>query len=99
MRTNKINNFRLFESLNYGTWISCDEQLPKDGQNVLIFNTSKSIEVGTFVSIDDPRLYFRDFKDEYYNQKPYGWDTGGKEIDPGQLVTHWMTLPEKPKNY
>ena len=89
-----INNFRLFESLNYGTWISCEEQLPENGQKVLVVNTSKSIEVGVFVSIHDPKLLFRDFKNEYYNQKPYGWATGGREIDPGQEVTHWMPLPE-----
>jgi hypothetical protein len=48
MRKRQINNFRLFESLNYGEWIPCHsgvedwdgighQQLPEDGQEVLVY--------------------------------------------------------------
>ena len=92
----RINNFRLFESATYGTWISCEEQLPEDGQEVLVYGSNTEIDMASFRGNIEPRLLWSDFKDERYNKKPYAWGLVGRESLPGQSITHWMPLPEKP---
>jgi hypothetical protein len=69
-------------------WIDVNDRLPDPYVNVVVFNPYEK-DVNEQVTVDhmfvglDNKLYFD------WNSDP---DTG--EL----LVTHWMPLPEKPKN-
>jgi len=92
----RINNFRLFESFNYGTWISCEEQLPENGQMVIVYRGNpdhtgddSTIFVAEFVEIED------EYNSNSNNKKSYEWIENPSTYF-GQEITHWMPLPEKP---
>ena len=58
-------------------WVRCEERLPDDSRDVIIFHTSGIVGVGSFIR---PNWY------QWYSG-------GGLPVD----VTHWMPLPEPPK--
>lgn len=86
----RINNFRLFESFNYGTWISCEEQLPEDGQMVIVYRGNPD-HTG-----DDSTIFVAEFLSSNVSSKnPYEWFENPSTYF-GREITHWMPLPEKP---
>jgi hypothetical protein len=91
MRKKQINNFRIFESLNYGTWISCDEQLPNENEFVLgreiRSNGGPGYEIVRLIETEHPSTN---------NSKDYEWKTSGPKQFFGQEITHWMPLPALP---
>ena len=47
---------------------------------------------------DTPRYLVYKREDEHFNnKKPYCWNTFGPNSFNGQEITHWMPLPEPPK--
>jgi hypothetical protein len=91
MKKKQINNFIIFESLNYGTWISCDEQLPNENEFVLgreiRANGGPGYEIVRLIKTEHP---------ETNNSKDYVWKTFGAKQFFGQEITHWMPLPALP---
>jgi hypothetical protein len=99
MRKKQINNFRLFESLNYGTnqeeiftWISCDEQLPNENEFVL----GREIRANGGPGYEIVRLIKTEHTSSTNNSKDYEWKTFGPKQFFGQEITHWMPLPALP---
>jgi hypothetical protein len=98
----RINNFRLFESFNYGTWISCEEQLPENGEQVLVYRPNPSHRVSTKLGNPKSNIFVAEFEqieDRFRsnpnNEKPYTWHNLPSSYF-GQEITHWMPLPVKP---
>lgn len=68
-------------------WISVKDRLPEDGQKVLAFGGGE-------------RRYYcvaKFFK--HFNDGGDFWHLGAKDrkYSPGYKITHWMPLPEPPK--
>lgn len=57
------------EALKRTTWIPCSERLPKVGEEVLVYSSSRGVVA------------------DYYDRGIFGYGD----------VTHWMPLPELPK--
>lgn len=80
-------------------WISVKDRLPKDRQKVLVFQKAKPYNVTTIgtcwyskrlVDVDD-FFFQRQLHDGFYDSdSEYGYYEVGD-------VTHWMPLPEAPK--
>lgn len=91
-------------------WISVDDRLPEDGQMVLIYdgrayqwkptvNCAIFQKGKTAAQLKEEGCRVISFADEYgNNKKPYRWRAVlGPMVWFGQMVTHWMPLPELPK--
>ena len=63
------------EALKRQRWIPCSERLPKQFEDVLVFDALNNTVFTVY--------YYK--HDGWYN----GWDVEG--------ITHWMPLPEPPK--
>ena len=95
----KVNNFRLFESINYGTWISCDEQLPDENEFILgycgpyneIQKSAPHCDVVRLTRLQTPESSYSS-----NNKKDYEWKTFGPKTYFGQEISHWMPLPQVP---
>ncbi len=75
-------------------WISVKDQLPDDGQYVLVYHSDDfHITVGYFES-DNVRFYIESDGKKFYTDS--GWETEIPWAQKGS-VTHWMPLPEPPK--
>jgi hypothetical protein len=75
-------------------WISVKERLPDDDQDVLVYHLHDAhVTVGYFEK-DNVSFYIESDGGKFYTDD--GWET---EIPWAQKggVTHWMPLPEKPK--
>lgn len=93
-------------------WISCDEQLPENGQLVIIFAPKaqmSKINICRFkrgisakereelrLSGDERGRTFDGADEHANNRKPYKWDVQGPGSYFGQEVTHWMPIPDSP---
>lgn len=93
-------------------WIPCDEQLPENGQQVIIYTTikGKSINICTFkrgisakereelkLSGDERWRSFSGADEYANNRKAYNWvGAYGPGSYFGQDVTHWMPIPDSP---
>lgn len=93
-------------------WISCDEQLPENGQLVIIYapksHTSKinicRLERGISakereelkLAGDERWRTFSGADEHANNRKPYRWKDQGPGSYFGQEVSHWMPLPDSP---
>lgn len=66
-------------------WISVEERLPEVGKEVLICDARDSF-LGMFFLV------------ERKSDKVYFWHDGGGWRLPSDEVTHWMPLPEPPKD-
>lgn len=94
-------------------WISVEERLPENGQQVLIYDGNAtqwkaSVHSARFVkgrTHDEIMVEYRDtgrlwhtFGDEEgNNKKPYAWRGDAHMQWFGQQVTHWMPPPEPPQ--
>lgn len=91
-------------------WISVEDKLPENGQMVLIYDGNAyqwkpTISCAIFQKgKTKEQLKEEGYKtmsgaDEYgNNKKPYRWCSGNSPMNwHGQMVTHWMPLPETPK--
>lgn len=65
------------------TWIKCSDRLPEEGLPVLTFDPKDELRV-------DYVLLFPD------GEEPYIWAC--KLVTDWARVTHWMPLPEPPKD-
>lgn len=75
-------------------WISVKDRLPEDGEDVLVYYADDfHITVGYFES-NNVRYYIESDGSKFCTYD--GWET---EIPwaPKGRVTHWMPLPEAPK--
>jgi hypothetical protein len=91
-------------------WISVDDRLPKDGERVLIYDGNAyqwcpTVNAAIFVKgrtanelkADGYKLISIADEDGN-NKKPYCWKCNHSHMKWfGQMVTHWMPLPELPK--
>ena len=68
--------------LEQGKWISVKERLPRDGETVLVFDQIEQISTMTYC-IDG--MYGKSWEDDYEQAINLDW------------ITHWMPLPEVPK--
>lgn len=66
-------------------WISVKERLPEIGKNVLIYFKSGEMAVAFVFDTDEDFVFWRAVTDD-------GWT-----CDCGAVPTHWMPLPEPPK--
>jgi len=77
-------------------WIKCSEQMPEENKQVLIcMGNDKEIRVSYLsypVKGDTSRAYIPD--NIWYNEVNC---CGIEEYFSSDLVTHWMELPEAPK--
>jgi len=64
-------------------WISVEERLPEEGQNVLFYFEVTGVEVGHYTLINDV----------HYGKGNQFYNKGGFLTDD---VTHWMPLPAPP---
>jgi hypothetical protein len=62
-------------------WISVNDRMPEDGQEVIIYSEGGKVEAGVY--------YSNEFGFDYY-------DVSIRDIIVN--VTHWMPLPEPPKD-
>ena len=93
---------QLAEEYNNG-WILCEERLPEDGQEVLIWyedGHSKGREIATFQrgktkeELCAMPLLCYSFEDQFGNNlKPYAWFGHGPMQWFGQDVLAWQPLP------
>ncbi len=74
-------------------WISVKDQLPEDGEYVLIYNFTdypKGIQCAVFI---------KEFSDEFGDLNRWQSQDGGTFVySEWNEVTHWMHLPEPPKD-
>jgi hypothetical protein len=93
-------------------WINCDDRLPEDGQQVLVYlhEDATWIEMyghrvriavvafckGRVVGEDD-RGPIEEQDQHGNNERPYCWDEAGPGQFFGQDVTHWMPIPDAPE--
>jgi hypothetical protein len=78
-------------------WINVEDRLPElDYQNVLVFCDGGNIQTTKFHS---DRFAFKWIKSNCYTRKSLGKLSGHFMLshDSGYKVTHWMPLPEPPK--
>lgn len=66
-------------------WVSVEDRLPEDGEKVLVFGKCRCSKVKPYTNT----AYYYDA-----SNKPY-WDMGCYKQD--EVITHWMPLPEPPK--
>ena len=71
-------------------WISVNDRLPEAGQFVLIWKPGY---------IQPQRAKFQEGKETYPEDGGFRWfgDNGHVFLGPYENVTHWMPLPEPPK--
>jgi hypothetical protein len=72
-----------------GSWVSTQVRLPKYDQRTIIWVPSS---VSMFIS------RFEEDKVGCNTVVPYKWSGPGPFSHLGHLVTHWMPIPETPKN-
>lgn len=81
-------------TVNATQWISVKDKLPEKSCQVLCYCAGGSIFNAEYdESIDDD--FPIGFWEQYYDHETYGWQ--GEEWNPINDVTHWMPLPEPPK--
>ncbi|HMG14876.1 MAG TPA: DUF551 domain-containing protein [Saprospiraceae bacterium] len=76
-------------------WISVEDRLPENDEDVLVYHADDfHITVGSFEK-DNVSFYIESDGSKFYTDS--GWET---EIPWAQKggVTHWMPLPESPKD-
>ena len=90
---------------NAYNWISVNDRLPNDGDEVLIYtgykydivSFNKGISLNEREKDSSHRSKLIKPEDEYGNNKrPYNWTNSPVQYF-GQEITHWMPLPESPK--
>ncbi len=75
-------------------WISVKDRLPESDEEVLVYNPRDGINLGEFDS-EEVRGYYE--KDGSYFITNSGWDVQ-YEWAPHENPTHWMPLPQPPKD-
>ena len=69
-------------------WISVEERLPYPNKDVLVFRPNMAMQI----LVDSYEAYYGE--DEEWHE---GWCRYGKDGYGNNLITHWMPLPEPPK--
>ena len=75
---------------NHPKWTSVEERLPEDRENVLVYIASEKEGVGSVVAITNYTHNMPGFNIE-------GWVSPWQYCFWDRKVTHWMNLPEPPK--
>jgi len=76
----------VLENIKIMDWIDIKKELPKDNSTVIVFDTE-------YESVSEV-LY----NSKYFNQKGFWLNENGGEYEHEYTeVTHWMYLPEPPK--
>ena len=74
-----------FNEHSMGEWISVKDRQPREGQFALVVFPNGEMVVACIYVIDEDVMYWR-------AQTDMGWESD-MDFDP----THWMPLPEPPK--
>ena len=69
-------------------WISVKDRMPRYNETVLIYRPSMAEPI-----LADKYFGFYG-EDEEWNE---GWVRYGKDLKGNDIITHWMPLPEPPK--
>ena len=72
-------------------WIPVTERLPEESGSYIVTACDEHCAAGEGIWYDTVVVVA-----EYY-KGGWSWDDGGCEYDLSGLVTHWMPLPEPPK--
>lgn len=70
-------------------WISVKDKMPRYNETVLVYRSSMAEPI----LADKYAGYYGEDDDEWYE----GWVRYGKDLKGNDLITHWMPLPEPPK--
>lgn len=73
-------------------WIPCNDRLPRHNQRVAVLATSKTYQSGYLQTLAGW------FKEKYYDTTINRFLLIGTRYDDQWHVTHWMPLPETPRN-
>ena len=71
-------------------WISVEERLPEDDVNVLIYAVSNGDEMDSCIAMTSYTHHMHGFNIE-------GWYPPWQYFFFDYMITHWMPLPEPPK--
>lgn len=74
-------------------WISVQDRLPEVGEEVLVFAVGKSGDFSNVITITD-RMIFRLFPS---SEGVETWSSPWQYFMTNYEITHWMPLPEPPK--
>ena len=72
-------------------WISVEERLPEDNVNVIVYIASKKENVDSVIAITQ-------YTHSMYGYNLEGWCSPWQYCFWDRKVTHWMPLPELPKD-
>ena len=89
---------KTIEILTIDPWVSVEEELPKEEENVLLFDPKNYDDQKVFEGFRMKKSIFR--KEQWYgkwNGAYIGYYGDGETYEETKTVTHWMPLPEKPK--
>jgi hypothetical protein len=73
-------------------WINVKDQLPEIGREVIVFSPNSNDGTGRVTALT--RLIRYEEATQFYWDNSYG----GSNIYIQSAITHWMPLPEPPKN-
>ena len=75
-------------------WIKVEDRLPEDMQEVLVFgNTEVNNEKTTYLAIFHKNVQCKDINGKVHVESQFWEIQYGYDMD----VTHWMPLPQPPK--
>jgi hypothetical protein len=76
-------------------WISVKDRLPELGERVLVIDKYGEIEIGNYSSFRNEQYYT--YNPTESKEENRGWENDWCCSQDIEDVTHWMPLPEPPK--
>ena len=68
-------------------WISTEDKMPEDDEDVLVFAVGK----------EDPVMAITSYTHNMYGYNFEGWRSPWEYFHRNYTITHWMPLPDSPK--